>query len=201
MSVFDSIKHIVKMTLQSVQIEGFFNSIEGISFYYLIQDKSVDGEVVEIGSFKGKSTFWLASSLRDGGFNQAVNCVDSFTGSEEHKEGQKFESKNIFNDFRLNMFKNGLKDYVKVFPNKSEVVVKNWDKPIRFLFIDGSHEYEDVRHDFIEWSKFVVPGGIIALHDTIKWDGPKSVAENFISNNENYDCVTISSTLIAKKLR
>lgn len=38
--------------------------------------------------------------------------------------------------------------------------------PIDFLFIDADHTYEQAKKDFNNWSKFLSPCGIIALHDT-----------------------------------
>ncbi len=34
-----------------------------------------------------------------------------------------------------------------------------------WLFIDGGHSYDEIKHDFETYSPLVVPGGIIALHD------------------------------------
>lgn len=46
-----------------------------------------------------------------------------------------------------------------------------------FLFIDGSHQYEDVKSDYDMYSKLVRPGGLIALHD-IRGEGvPRAWAE------------------------
>jgi len=39
------------------------------------------------------------------------------------------------------------------------------DKKIDFLFIDGDHTFDGVKLDFENYSRFVKPGGIIALHD------------------------------------
>lgn len=39
------------------------------------------------------------------------------------------------------------------------------DKVLDFLFIDGDHSYEGVSGDYRMYSKFVRPGGFIALHD------------------------------------
>jgi predicted O-methyltransferase YrrM len=35
-----------------------------------------------------------------------------------------------------------------------------------FVFIDGDHSYEGLREDWEGWTKLVVPGGIVALHDS-----------------------------------
>ncbi len=39
------------------------------------------------------------------------------------------------------------------------------DEPLDFLFIDGSHEYEDVKADFDNYHGLVRPGGVIGFHD------------------------------------
>lgn len=45
---------------------------------------------------------------------------------------------------------------------------------IDFLFIDGSHEYEQAKWDFEHYAPLVRPGGIIAIHDInpVPPDGP-----------------------------
>ncbi|HDS09873.1 MAG TPA: class I SAM-dependent methyltransferase [Firmicutes bacterium] len=42
------------------------------------------------------------------------------------------------------------------------------DESIKFdlIFIDGSHEYEDVKNDFLGWSRRLEKDGRIALHDS-----------------------------------
>jgi predicted O-methyltransferase YrrM len=39
------------------------------------------------------------------------------------------------------------------------------DRKLDFLFIDGDHSYEGVKADFLDYSGFVRPGGLIAFHD------------------------------------
>jgi predicted O-methyltransferase YrrM len=45
-------------------------------------------------------------------------------------------------------------------------VVKTWNTPIDFLFIDGDHSYEGCRRDWNEWNQHVVKGGFVAFHDS-----------------------------------
>ncbi len=51
--------------------------------------------------------------------------------------------------------------------------------PIDFIFIDGDHSYEGLKADWASWSPNVVPGGIVALHDSRNSDGAGS--ERFTS--------------------
>jgi len=47
----------------------------------------------------------------------------------------------------------------------SQAAVGNWREPIDLLFIDGDHEESAVRKDWDDWSRFVVPGGVVLFHD------------------------------------
>jgi predicted O-methyltransferase YrrM len=42
---------------------------------------------------------------------------------------------------------------------------------VDFIFIDGDHSYNGIREDWEGWSPRVVPGGIIALHDSRSYEG------------------------------
>jgi len=42
----------------------------------------------------------------------------------------------------------------------------NFGSPIHFLFVDGGHDYASVKMDVEAWGRLVVPGGIMAYHDT-----------------------------------
>ena len=46
------------------------------------------------------------------------------------------------------------------------------DKKVDFLFIDGDHTYDVVKADFLFYSKFVRPGGIVAFHDASLRNNP-----------------------------
>jgi predicted O-methyltransferase YrrM len=48
-------------------------------------------------------------------------------------------------------------------------------KKIDFLFIDGDHAYEGVKHDFKLYSSLVKEGGLIGFHDIVKHDLPEDV--------------------------
>jgi SAM-dependent methyltransferase len=97
----------------------------------------------------------------------------------------------------------------------SHEVVKQWDKEIDLLFIDGSHLYEDVKRDFEQWSRFLAPDGRILLHDSRKdnlendpddkvfsrgWSGPTRLADE-LRRSEDFEVedVCYSITVFARK--
>lgn len=129
-----------------------------------------EGEVLEIGSFHGKSTCYLAHGLkmRQEG---VVYAVDHFQGSPEHQAGMTHEEPalieegTLYKQFMKNIESNDLTKYVHPIVANSVNASINWKKPIRLLFIDGEHSYSETRRDFKIWSRHVVDEGYIALHD------------------------------------
>ncbi len=77
------------------------------------------------------------------------------------------------------------------------------------LWIDGSHIYEDVKKDFLLWSKFLKKGGIIVFHDSNKknggtkwnmgWPGPTLVVDEVIKEPEWINIEKIDSITYATK--
>lgn len=84
----------------------------------------------------------------------------------------------------------------------SEEAVKNFDKPIEFIFIDGAHEYEFVKLDFDLWFPKVVNEGIMAFHDTIGWEGPKKVVADNVYKSKYFKNVKfVNSITFAQKVK
>lgn len=53
-------------------------------------------------------------------------------------------------------------------PDYSYNVAPSWFEPIGFLLIDGDHTYDAVAQDFRDWYGKVLPGGVIAFHDSCR---------------------------------
>jgi predicted O-methyltransferase YrrM len=157
-------------------VEGHLNPAEGYALMQLAAHGAGTGEIVEIGSFMGLSTCWLALGAKSGG-REPVTAVDHFKGSKEHQAGRRHECAvlveqgSTYPRFLENIERAGVKDQVRPVVATSEEAAKSWDRPIRLLFIDGDHRYESTRRDFELWSRFVVEGGYIAFHDVDTWPG------------------------------
>jgi predicted O-methyltransferase YrrM len=146
-----------------------------------LPDESI---IVEIGSFKGRSTCALAYGCK--GTRKHVFAVDTFQGNSTDftlaKVARRGFTEPFFDVFRSNIEKNGLSALVTPVRGTSAEAATNWDKPIHLLFIDGSHEYEAVLADFNNFFPHVVPGGIVAFHDVhtslvgpVGWPGVQRV--------------------------
>lgn len=122
-----------------------------------------DGCIVEIGTFHGKSTVALALGARAGS-GARVYAIDPFlpyTGMT----GRQFEAAEKAKLLE-NLLLAGVSEDVWLLHLPSVQVARAWSAPIAFLWIDGDHSYEGVRADFAAWRPHVVPGGLVAFHDS-----------------------------------
>jgi len=117
---------------------------------------------VEVGCWKGKSAAYMCVEIANSNKDIEFFCVDTWEGSVEH-EGMEELSK-LYDIFIDNMRPVG-EYYFPLKMTSLEAVEKFKDESLDFVFIDASHEYEDVRDDIIAWYPKVKPGGIIAGHD------------------------------------
>lgn len=108
---------------------------------------------------------------------------------------------------------NKINELVLKYPNFTFIkdysfnAVKNWDKKIDYLFIDGDHTYEVVKKDFEDWYPHVKTGGIISIHDSAAnrggpsfWPGPSKLADELIHDNRVEYIETLTALTIFKKL-
>ena len=141
--------------------------------YEVARSLSEGAVIVEIGSYKGRSTACLAYGCRRS--RKRVYSIDTFNGNETDFKGPG--RGNFFDDWQRNISVNDLGKYVTPVIGDSRIIGKEWALGIDMLFIDGSHFYEDVIADFDNFSPHVVKGGIIAMHDVGSHSGPTRVWE------------------------
>lgn len=132
-------------------------------FYSEIVNKfPSNSKFVEIGCWKGKSSAYMTVEIINSGKNIEFICIDTWEGSVEHKDYP--ELKNLYEIFKKNM--KPLENFYTDMKMKSIDASKLFeDKSLDFVFIDASHEYEDVKNDILSWLPKVKKGGIISGHD------------------------------------
>ncbi len=198
--IIESLENVTK------SVHGWTSADELAFLYHTAKAVKGKGVIVEIGSWKGKSTIWIAQGAKDGA-GARVYAIDPFTGSSENqKPGLKVWT---LDDFKNNLAKAGVQDIVKTVVATSEAAAKEWNKPIEFLFIDGAHEYEYVEKDFLLYSPHLINGGIIAFHDTTPnlkavfagWPifglpGPRKVVEKYIFKSRQFKNISLIGGII-----
>jgi len=154
-------------------VKGFLDHDEGICLYNHALSSSKKGPILEIGSYCGKSTIYLATAAKE--YNCSVYSVDHHTGSEENQVGWEYHDIELFDEetgkinsfpeFMRNLRKANLLDTVIPIVSDSSLVSRDWKIPLSMVFIDGGHTMEAAFNDFNNWKDKIIKGGILAIHD------------------------------------
>ena len=159
-------------------MEHFYENIDGwFSYDYLFKDavaRAEDGAVfVEIGSFKGRSTAYMAVEIANSGKKINFNCVDPQELLSHYAESAK-EQPTVFEGYSEADFHKRLepvKGYYTLIKEKSNVAVNQFqDRTIDFLMVDGDHTYEAVKEDILNFLPKMKVGGVITGDDAFAED-------------------------------
>jgi predicted O-methyltransferase YrrM len=169
-------------------IPGWLTDEEGEALYELARGCRGAGVIVEIGSWKGKSTVCLGLG------SQAGNSVPVYA-IDPHADYR-------FGDFKTNVERAGIAELVHPIPSLSQAAADGFDQPIELLFVDGSHEYDLVLEDFEKWVPKVVDGGWVAFHDTTWTKGPRKVVGAAVYRSRRFKDArfVVGSTTVARKV-
>lgn len=148
--------------------------------------------VIEVGSWKGQSSVSLGKALEALGPGRQLLCVDTWLGAGEFwddHDDMRYQGLGLVNgfpsvyyQFLANMVHTGLQDVVVPFPVPSTLGARWCQRrgiQADVIYVDASHEYEDVAQDLHQWWPNLRPGGVLFGDDyTEYWPGVKrAVAE------------------------
>ena len=195
-------------------MQHFFQNIQGwFSFpglYKAVINRFPDGShFVEIGTWKGKSAAFMAVELINQNKNIKFDCVDTWEGSEEHR--RKYGKWIVFNQQLAGLYEHFLKNIEPVnhiinpIRKASLDAVRLYeDNSLDFIFIDASHDYENVLKDITAWyPKIKHKTGIISGHDIGFPSVRRAVEEFFNAKNliiqESEDCWIVGDERVGLK--
>ena len=153
---------------------GFMPDDEGMALYEAALGAAALGPIVEIGTYCGKSTIYLAAGVREAEADSVVFSIDHHRGSEEHQPGEEYHDPRLvdaegrvdtLSAFRTTIEQAGVADVVVGVVGESQRVAKHWSTALGMLLIDGGHSAGAARADLESWSPRVVSGGLLAIHD------------------------------------
>jgi predicted O-methyltransferase YrrM len=152
---------------------GFMPRAEGLALFDAAAQYACRGPVLEIGSYCGKSTIYLAAAASAAG--QPVITVDHHRGSEEHQPGWEYHDPALVDPvtgrldtlpvLRATLAAAGLEDHVVVVVGRSAGLARLWGTPLGLVFIDGGHTEAAAVTDYEGWAPWVAHGGALAIHD------------------------------------
>ena len=156
--------------------KGFMPDDEGLALYEAGLVGGRIGPLLEIGSYCGKSAVYLGSAARER--STVLFSVDHHHGSEENQAGWEHHDPEVVDPrtgrmdtlpfFRATISRAGLEANVVGILGDSPTVGAHWGTALGLLFIDGGHAEDVAMADFVTWSEWVAPGGVLAIHDVFE---------------------------------
>lgn len=119
--------------------------------------------IVELGSHYGCSAFAFLQAIKDYDLQTKFYAIDTWAG-DKYTENDYVE--NIFEEYkRVQTACFGKQNKEMMRMTFDDAVESFEDNSIDLLHIDGSHIYDDVKHDFEIWKDKVKKDGVIFFHD------------------------------------
>jgi predicted O-methyltransferase YrrM len=175
-------------------VEGWLSDAQGRALFRAAAETRGRGAIVEIGSWKGRSTTWLASGARLAGHR--VYAIDPHRRSREYPEAETRD------EFLANLTRNGLTEIVEPLVMTSEEAAAQVAGPVELLFIDGDHSYDAVRRDAEIWLPRLIDGGTVMFHDvaTAAYSGPRRVVREMVCRNRLFHRIgRVGSMVVAQR--
>lgn len=147
-------------------VEGWLTDDQVARLHEAARAVPEDGRIVEIGSFRGRSTIVLSASAAAG---VDVVAIDPHAGTDrgpQEIEGYEAEAMTDNEVFESNLSSAGVRDRVthhRVFSDDAHELVGG---AIDLLFIDGAHRFGPARADIRDWGARVPIGGRMLIHDS-----------------------------------
>lgn len=170
----------------------FYEKIHGWFNYQNIYSGAISrcpsgSHFVEVGSWLGKSAAYMAVEIINSNKKIKFDCVDAWQylgeevdgiPTEEHTKAYQYPSRDLYQSFLENM--RPVKHVVNPIRSLSVEAAKHYEnESLDFIFIDGTHIYEDVNKDLNAWYPKLKKDGIISGHDWPRRGVKKAVTEFF----------------------
>lgn len=130
-------------------------------------------QLLEIGSFEGNSSTFLLDTFG----HSTLTCVDTWGGLNKH-EAVMYEKRKVEESFDFNTAR--YRDRLIKFKGTSEAFFAQTDvskETYDFIFVDGSHYFDDVLIDAVRCLSMLKVGGLMIFDDYL-WTGFKRIEAN-----------------------
>ena len=175
-------------------IDGWLSDAQGRALYHAASATTGRGAIVEIGSWKGRSTVWLAAGARRAG--RRIYAIDPHRGSREDPAA------NTLAEFTANLARAGLADAVEPLVMTSAEAAAHVSGGVELLFIDGDHSLEGAVRDAELWLPRLLPGGVLMMHDVgaAGYVGPRTVFRRHVCWSGSFEGIRrVGSMGIARR--
>lgn len=155
--------------LQQVEgIEGWLSTDQAERLWNAAATLEAGAQLVEIGSFRGRSAVILATAAGPG---TTLVAIDPHAGNDRgtlRGEGstQQEEAEIDNKAFNTNLDAAGVRDRVTHVRKFSHDALDEVEATIDLLYVDGAHQYQPAVGDIRAFGAKVRPGGTMLIHDS-----------------------------------
>ena len=146
-------------------VDGWMSDEQGRRLHTAAARCRPGGRIVEIGSFRGRSTIVLACAAAPG---VEIVAIDPHAGTDRGPQelaGFGAAAAGDRDAFRANLERAGVAARVRHVAAFSGDAHGEVEDPIDVLYIDGAHRYHPARADVRDWGARVMDGGTLLIHD------------------------------------
>lgn len=148
--------------------------------------------IVEVGTWKGASALQMAKVTRAAALPTQILCVDTWLGALEfwtdQNDPERYSSlrlrngyPNVYYQFLANVCHKGFQDRIVPFPQTASIAslwLRYYGMKPEMIYIDASHEEEDVYQDLCNYWGLVNANGVL-FGDDYSWDGVRLAVDRF----------------------
>ena len=147
-------------------VEGWMSPGQGATLFDSATNCPPGGRIVEIGSFRGRSTIVLATAADP---SVEIVAIDPHAGNDrgpQEIDGFADEAADDHAIFTANLAAAGVADRVRHVRAFSDAALDLVNGPVDVLYIDGAHRYKPALADIRTWGDRVNDGGTMLIHDS-----------------------------------
>ena len=165
MAVPTSPPGFAEITRRLEGVEGWLTEEQARALYDAARPLRPGQRIVEIGSFRGRSTTVLGLAAGEG---VEVVAIDPHAGNDRGPNelaGYAAEAATDHDVFRANLARAGLAGRVRHVRSFSSEALGDVQGDVDVLFVDGAHRYGSASADLRQWGERVPAGGVLLVHD------------------------------------
>ena len=147
-------------------VDGWMTPGQAAALYDAAANCPAPGRIVEIGSFRGRSTIVLASAAAAG---VEVVAIDPHAGTDrgpQEIDGFADEAADDHAVFNANLAAAGVDTRVRHVRKFSDDAHDDVDGAVDLVYVDGAHRYAPALSDIRSWGDRVSDGGTMLIHDS-----------------------------------
>lgn len=141
---------------------------------------SIDGDVLEIGSFRGKTTVFLSAAIDALNLEKIVYSIDPYTETSSERGCSSEDIERAHETFV--QATEGLKnhEHYRMYSDRAAVGLRNCS--FSLIFVDGDHTYSGVMSDYHNFEPLLSSGGFMVFDDyrNPSWPGVGRAVDTII---------------------